>query len=208
MKTFISGLIRLHTDDDKVKFEKAEYYLKEMNHYPINPLKINNYCLASWPIRLETLSSCEAIFLLSDWLQSEESRMEKYYSEVTGKEVLFQSRLENDRYAGVQHESDISKITDVIYEVTGLQLRDYQDGPRTTEKYFCRVLFSVQCGKVGIEPEDIVLHKYIRRDITTILYYLKKYSEELKFNPEFRAMAQKVNQKLYPENAQCDILTK
>jgi hypothetical protein len=201
--TYISGLIGTLTDEVKVKFEAAEEYLKEINHTPINPLKINTYRLAIWPDRLLVLADCHSIFLLSDWLQSEESRMEKYYCEVTGKDIIFQSRMENDHYAGAKIEYEVNRISGAIHEVTGMSLEDYADGPRTEPKYFCRVLFSIQCKRGGIDPEDIAF-RYIQRDRTTILHYLKKYPDELKFNPKFREIAEKVNQKLCSETCQCD----
>lgn len=194
MKIFISGPItKAQVESDRAKFEIAENYLKEMNHLPINPFKINFYCLAPWPLRLESLTGCEAIFMLSDWQTSSEAMMEKYYSSITGKEILYQSRTEIDK----ETKYLVSEIDQAIEEVTGMRLKEYRDGPRSGCRYFARMLFSFHCNKSGIDPSVII--NYIDRDVTSILRYLKKYDDEFKFNPAFRSMAERVNQKLNSE---------
>ena len=45
-----------------------------------------------------------------------------------------------------------------------------------------------------MKPMEIA--NLINRDRTTVLHLLKVYKDEIKYNPYFRAMAEKVNKKL------------
>lgn len=197
MKTYISGLTESPINDVKVKFKAAEKYLMKLNHTPVIPFRNNECTPLSLPVRLEILSDCEALYLLSDWLQSEDSLMEKCYAEIKGKHIMFQSKIENDNYLAVTICKQVLKINGAIQEVTGYPLADYSAGARTTPRYFCRMLFTVHCKESGIEPEDIAF-RFIQRDPTTIHYYLKRYDPEFKHNPKFRSIAEQVRQKLQP----------
>jgi hypothetical protein len=206
MKVYISGDTTCSPYKiRKLKFDEAEDFLKKLKYDPVNPFNLKQDSLAPWPQRLEVLSSCEAIFLLADWLYCSESKVEKYYCSITGKEILFESRIHSEISHYSQVESEVIRISGAIHEVTGMRLEDYADGPRTEPKYFCRVLFSIQCKRGGIDPEDIAF-RYIQRDRTTILHYLKKYPDEFKFNHKFREIAAKVNNMLYLSRDPADSL--
>jgi hypothetical protein len=195
MRTYISGDTTCFPSEEVLlKFEQAEEYLKKLDHEIVNPLKLCSAELAPWPVRLEVLSGCDGIFLLDDWLASKESLMEKYYSAVTGKEILFQTRIESEELSSQRVHLIISRIEGAIHEVTGLTLKQYQEGSREEDGFFARMLFSIHCHRDGLDPKSII--HFIRRDRTTILHYLKRYPDELKFNPCFRAVAEKVEQKL------------
>jgi len=90
MKVYISGDTS-GPPQTKFKFEDAEVYLKNNNHIPVNPLKIDP------SRRNEVLASCDAIFLLGDWAQSQESLMEKHIADTTGKKILFDSVIEEHK---------------------------------------------------------------------------------------------------------------
>jgi hypothetical protein len=195
MKLYISGnTAELPIKDIIVKFEEAEKYLKKQNHVPVNPFKIDESKLASWPARLEVLSGCDGIFLISNWLSSKEAMMERYFSGVTGKEILFESRIEEETRSNIQEELIVTRIKGAIQEVTGLTFEQYTEEDRETNGFFCRMIFSIHCHKAGIDYKRIIHH--IPRDRTTILHYLKKYGDECKYNAIFREIAERVNQKL------------
>ena len=198
MRVYISGnTAGLSVHDKGTKFHEAEIYLKKLKHEPVNPLKINSNVIASLPDRLGVLADCEAIFLLSGWPLDKEALIEKYYSTITGKEILFESRLEEENKRSNEEMLLVSRINGAIEEVTGLTFEQYTEDDRRPEGFFARMLFSVHCEKAGINSKRIIHH--IPRDKTTILYYLNKYSDEYKYNSSFRETAEKVNQKLYPE---------
>jgi len=198
MKVYISGnTIGL---PQRFRFEDAEAYLTKNNHSPVNPFNCST--LSS---RIELLSNCDAIFLLTDWLSCNDSRIEKYYADITGKLIMFESRIEEENKQTYKEEIIISRIKGAIQEVTGLAFEQYAKDERIPGKrlhkcrpvgYFCRMIFSIQCEKAGIKAKRIT--RYIPRHYTSILHYLSGYKSEYDFNKEFRTMADSVNEKLYP----------
>lgn len=195
MRIYISGLI---TEDAGILFDEAECLLKDLNHVPINPLKINSYQLAPWPVRLELLSSCEAIFLLNDFTQSKESIIEKYFSEVTGKEIMFQSLVEENISRECFERPLIARVTGAIQSVTGKKFDQYREENRKPEVFYPRIIFSHECNINGL-PEERIAH-YLGRDVTTIKHQLKKYDDNYGFVKEFRIDAEDVNLILTREN--------
>ncbi len=199
MATYISGSTKdLHKG--KAQFDNAESDLIATGRSPVNPLKLLKSLNISF--RLEALSRCDSIYLLPGWQESNEARTEKFWAEIYGKEILFQSQEEAKKYRGAAIESHVNRITGAIHEVTGMKLQDYSSGPRSINEYYCRVLFSFHCNKAGLEPDDIAGH-YIDRSRTAIIHCLNKYPDEL-VNPKFRALADKVNAFLYPETYHTD----
>lgn len=86
----------------------------------------------------------------------------------------------------------VTKIKDAIKEVTRLDFDEYTIKNRKTDLFYARMLFVHKCKENGIKPP--VAAKIIKRDRTTVLYMIKKYDEEVKFNPKFRRMAEKLNE--------------
>lgn len=197
MKVFISGGNIGLLKDVKIKIEDTESYLKRIGHTPVTPQ--NCLSLAS---RIELLYKCDAIFMLMGWRGSSESRIEKHVADVTGKRIFFESRVEIEG----KDDKIMIPIKSAIHEVTGLSFEQYaKDDRKPGERmhkcepfgFFCRMIFSVQCKKAGIDPRRI--NRYIPRDYTSILHYLKKYYSEYDYNKQFKELADKVNEKLYPE---------
>lgn len=197
MKIFISGdTVSLTSKDRRLKFNEAEIYLKKLNYDVVNPLKIDCESLAPWTDRLVILTSCDAIFLLSNWLNSKESMMEKYYSSVTGKDILFESCIEEENKINCEEELIISRIKGAIEEVTGLTFAQYTEDDRKTTGFYCRMIFAIHCLKAKISDNKIIHDT--GRSYYSIRYYQKQYDSEYQFNKKFRVIAERVNQKLYP----------
>jgi hypothetical protein len=198
MKIYISGDTSgfHHGKEARTRFDEAESFLKRLKYDPVNPFKIKQDSLVPWLERLAALSVCDSIFLLSGWLSIPESQFEKFYSTVTGKEILFESRIDEENKISAQEEISIFRIKGAIREVTDLEFDKYIEENRTSEIYFARMLFAINCDKAGINSKRII--KYLPRDRTTILHMLKKYPDEYKYNHEFRKIADKVSQLLYP----------
>lgn len=94
--------------------------------------------------------------------------------------------------AQIEHVITVTKIKDAIKEVTRLDFDEYTIKNRKTDLFYARMLFVHKCKENGIKPP--VAAKIIKRDRTTVLYMIKKYDEEVKFNPKFRRMAEKLNE--------------
>lgn len=185
---YISGV--LGTEESKHRFHEAECFLNEMNYSPVNPLKINSFHLTVWQARLEILSSCDGIFLLNDFIHSNESLIEKYYCEITGKEILFQSLAEENFSRECFERPLIARVTGAIEMVTGKKFDEYREENRKPEVFYPRVIFSYQCNINGL-PEERIAH-YLGRDITTIKHHLKKYNDNFHFVKDFRVAAENV----------------
>lgn len=195
MKTYITGhILEPFTQDVKDKFGKAENYLIEMNHVPINPLKINSYQLAPWPVRLELLSSCDGIYLLNDFLQSRESIIEKYVCEISGKKVIFQSLMEENTNRECFERPIIARVTGAIESVTGKKFEVYRQESHKPEVFYPRIIFSHECFTGGLSMERIAY--YLGRDFTTVKYHLRKYDDNYTYVKDFRIVAERVNEML------------
>ena len=123
--------------------------------------------------------------------------IEKYYCDGTGKTILFQSTLEIQTERDTKEKVVVSRVIGAIQEVAGLTYSQYIDEDRGNEGFFARMLFANHCKKGGVEPERIIA--YIPRNRSTILYYLRKYNDECKYNCTFRDLAERMNLKLYPD---------
>jgi hypothetical protein len=189
-KTYITGQLEPFSQDVRNKFQDAENRLSEMNRIPINPLKINAYQLAPWPVRLEMLSACDAIFLLNDFTQSKESLIEKYISEITGKEILFQSLVEENINRDCFERDILARVTGAIEAVTGKKFEDYKEENRKPEIFYPRIIFSHECSIQGLPIERIAY--YLNRDGCTIKHHLRRYNDNYRFVKDFRIQAEKV----------------
>lgn len=191
MKVFISGpsIDRLEALMDN--YLRAEKLLLDLGHKPVNIFNINPNIFFSLPLRMEILSSCNGILLLEGWIQSPESRLEKYYCENNDREILFPSRLECSQTKNAGLDEKVCRIKEVIHQATGLSFDEYKGGTRGTNKaYYARLLFSHFSNTLGLSPRETIL--YLERDLTTILHHLSKYKGEYKFNPMFKGLADKV----------------
>jgi len=202
MRVFISGCTEPPDENTRSAFQKAESDLFKLYYTPVNPFSINPGTLVSWPVLLEILSGCDAIFLLRGWMESDQSRLEKYYCEVTGKPILFQSKIEKDHYLSSKIQSQVTIIKEAIQEVSGLAFDDYRDGPRNDPGFFARMIFVMECKRAGISPQ--MIKSFINRKRTTILHYIAKYPDECKYNPTFREMAGMVRDKLKSKTSNCE----
>ncbi|HEX2920903.1 MAG TPA: DUF4406 domain-containing protein [Bacteroidales bacterium] len=191
MKTFISGQIETPSEDIRLKFQKAEDYLKSIGRFPLNPLKMPQ------ENRFYHLQSCKSIYLLDSWIHSPEAMAEKYYSELTGKEIIYESNARNQEKINLK----ILKITEVIKEVAGWEPEQYlshEKGPKGLKSqnrgYLGRLLFAVESLDAGMDLDEVC--KYVGRDKTTVMCYPQKYENEFRFNARFRKIAEKVDKLL------------
>lgn len=202
MKIYVSGKISgLPIVEVREKFEKAKRYLETLGYEVVSPLDNGLPEGATWAEHMiadiALLFTCDAIYMLSDWLSSKGAMIEKSIAQVQGMKLFFESKEEEDHRLNAKTEFVLRKVELAIQEVTGLSLNQYAINTRNQDAYFARLVFFHQCFKSGIRNRTFLGH-YLKKDHATALRALKKYPDELKYNSEFRRIAERVT----------DVLTK
>lgn len=73
---------------------------------------------------------------------------------------------------------------------TGMKFNEYTTKSHKRDGFFARMLFVYHCRRNRMKLVEIA--KYVHRDHSSMVYSLKKYDDEKKFNPNFRVLAEKV----------------
>ena len=102
MKIYISGKMRgLPEEESRKLFKAAENYLIELGHDVINPWdsegKKNEQC-NDWDdyilYDLQILKTCDAIFMLSNWQDSDGAKCEHAFARGRGMEIIYEEQPE------------------------------------------------------------------------------------------------------------------
>jgi len=190
MKIYISGKISgIPLSEVKAKFQEAQSFLENLGFDVVNPVKNGLTEFNTWEQHIvrdvELLLPCDAIYMFDGWMCSVGACIEYDISVRTGKRIFFESYL-------LKNKIVVRKIQNAIYEVMGLDFKEYIMKSRKRDYFFARMLFVYHSRKNGMTPKDI--SRYVKRDHTSIVYYSKKYNDEVKYNSNFRSLAQKVDE--------------
>lgn len=193
MKIYISGNIGDISDPaDKQaaieKFASAQDLLESLGLEVENPLNNGLPHNAPW-IRhlgrdLEILDGCDGIFMLRDWKSSRGAEHEFDFANRENKIVMFESDV-------IKTNQDVLQIQAAIQEATGIRFDQYITKSRKRDGFFARMLFVYHCRKCKMKLTQIA--KFVHRDHSSMLHLLNKFDDEVKFNPYFRGLAEKVN---------------
>lgn len=190
MRVYISGKISgLALEDAKRNFREASDFLRRLGFEPINPFDNGLPDDATWIKHLcrdlEMLHDCHCIYMLDNWRESTGACIEYDFAVRTKKRVLFASNI-------VRNQEVVERIQNAVHEVTGLQLHEYNTKSRNRDGFFARMLFVQHCRRNNMKLVDIA--RYIHRDHSSILHFLRKYNDEVRYNDFFRAMAEQVSE--------------
>lgn len=98
MKVYISGKITGIEAQAPALFEKAENYLFANGIEPINPLKIPHTHDKTWLSYMKAdiiaLMNCDAIFMLTNWHQSNGAKIEHLLAIKLGYEVIYEAEVD------------------------------------------------------------------------------------------------------------------
>ena len=194
MKVYISGKISgLPIEEVKRKFHNAASLLDSLDLQPVNPLNNGLQEGATWAQHMgkdiEMLLECDGILMLDNWKQSKGADIERAIAKKLDMVILYEEALaddENKRIAEV--------IEDVVQEVTGFGINQFGQKSRCRERCYARMIFVYHCREAKMRLATI--SKFVHRDHTTMLHYLNRYNDEIRFNKEFRDLATKVADKL------------
>jgi hypothetical protein len=188
MKIYLSGKIDgLPKPVYMKKFADAAELWLSLGFEVVSPL--NNGLPENAPRRshlikdYELMLGCDAIFMLDNWQNSNGAKEEYYIALHEGLEIEFEtSMIHINRYAML--------IKNAVHEVTGLTFTDYTTKSRKRDGFFARMMFVYHCRQNHMKVTDIA--KLIHRDHSSVLHLLNKYNDEVKYNPSFRLMAERV----------------
>lgn len=190
MRTYISGKISgLPFDEVVSRFNEAEELLASIGIEPVNPLKNGLSSSDKWERHMvrdiELLMGCDSILMLENWTDSKGARIEKYIAEEQNLLVQFESTI-------IKHNTRVQRIQEAIHEVMGLRFEDYTTKSRLRTFYFARIIFVNHCRKC----ENMTLAEIARlvcRDHTTLHHYINNFKDEIRYNPEFRELSERVD---------------
>lgn len=196
MKIYISGKISgLPIAEVTMRFSAAQSLLEEIGLEVINPLEKGLPDNATWEQHMvrdiELLLKCDAIYMMDNWVDSKGAQIEYDIANRMKLEFLF----ETDH---VRRNKDILQIQSAIHEVMGIRLCEYNTKSRNRDLVFARMLFVYHCRKRRMKLTQIA--KYVHRDHSSMLHLLNKYDDEVRYNPQFRDLATKVNNILNKTN--------
>jgi len=191
MKIYISGQITgLPYNEVKAKFEKAEMELQAKGYYVVSPLKTGIPYHAPWEVHVSIdivlLISCDSIYLLPDWKYSKGSTLEKNIAELLGKNMIYEDT------------TVFVELKQAISEVMGIPFYDITGGSRKRNIVFARMIYSHFCNKQGESITNIATE--MKHDHSTIIYYLRKFKDDYKFNPKFREIVNRIESTLSKTN--------
>jgi hypothetical protein len=187
---FISGKINgLPKNEVLNKFDEARQTLEFVGYTVLSPVDNNQPTEGNFEKdllhRIELLLRSNAVYFLDNWTESTESLIE-YDLAIRLNKIIFlnQNPYKEPRY-------NLDRIKGAIHTVMGLTFDDYVKHDRRKELVYARMLFAHYCFVVeNIPLLDIV--DLIKRDRATLIYMLKKYDDDVKYNPKFKQLVNNI----------------
>lgn len=189
MKVYISGKISgLPIQEAKERFDNAQALLESCGLDPVNPMSKEMPENATWEQHMvkdiELLLRCDAIYLMDNWADSRGAQIEYDIANRMKLEFIFESDY-------IYRNREVFKIQSAIHEVMGIRLCEYNTKSRNRDFVFARMIFVYQCRRKKMKLTQIA--KYVHRDHSSMLHLLNKYNDEVRYNPQFRDMATRVD---------------
>lgn len=186
-KIYISGQISgLPYKEVKAKFETATAKLVAQGYEVVNPTNNGIPISAPWELHiamdLVLLIGCDSIYLLPDWHRSKGATLEKNFSELTGKAIIY------------EETPAFVEIKQSIADALGVSFQDIIGRNRENKYVYARMIFAQLCRNEGATV--IRIAKEMQHNHATVIYYLKKYQDDYKFTPEFRGYVEAVQSHL------------
>ena len=189
MKIYVSGKISgLPIEEAKQRFANSQALLESIGFDVVNPITMGLNKEATWEQHMvkdiELLFGCDAIYMMDNWTGSMGACIEYDIAFRLGKDIWFESSFARDN-------RNVMRIQNAIHEVMGLKFSDYIGKSRKRDGFYARMIFVHHCRAMKMKLTKIA--QYVHRDHSSMLHILKKYGDEVKFNPAFRQMAERVD---------------
>lgn len=177
MSIYISELT---TSTDTMKYDEAKELLESIG-FDVVPQVTDEY--KHLIRRIDKMLSCNYIYMLDGWSSCKESRIEYAIAKELSIPILYETYF-------IPTCSKITMVQNAIHEVTGLTIREYASSRRSRNLFYARMLFVHFCSDLGFKLSQIAT--FINRDHSTITYVMNKYKDEVKYNRQFKKMAQSI----------------
>ena len=182
-KIYISGKISgLTPDEYRANFLEAARQLHAQGYEVINPIFNGVDATQPWQVHMKAdirlLLECDAIYMLPNWELSNGATLEREIAKALGFVI---------EYERPPQHRDIKRA---IHTAMSVPFKIIAADSRERWHVFARMIYAHHCKKRGVTTQEIA--EETKHDASTILYYLRHYESEYKFNREFRAAAEKV----------------
>ena len=189
MRIYVSGKISgLPYDEVKTRFDDCQALLESIGFEVVNPLTMGLNQEAKWEQHMvkdiELLLSCDSIYMMDNWTESTGAGIEYDIAIRIGMDVWFESSL-------ARANRNVMAIQNAVHEVMGLKFSDYIGKSRKRLKCYARMIFVHQCRALPMKLTSIA--QLVNREHSTLVHVLKKYDDDMRFNPQFRDFALKVD---------------
>jgi hypothetical protein len=186
-KVYISGKITgLPMREVAEQFGRAEACLKEQGYEAVSPLRNGMPADAPYELHMAVdtllLAGCQAIYMLSGWELSKGATLERDLAEATGKQVLYEKTPSSIEL--------MPKIKQAVAAEMGVSFHDVVNGGRARSLVYARMLYAHFCRERGVAIKNVAAET--KRNHSTIIYYLRKFDDDSKFNPKFRDMVSRI----------------
>lgn len=207
MRIYISGKISgLNYSEVQTTFQDAQEMLEELGFDVVNPLNNGLPQEAHWNEHIvkdiEMLLPCDAIFMMSNWVDSTGARCEYHIAQETQKITLFEENkkeiLPFTKLVG-DDKTKALRVYMAMLEVTNLRLFQYIGKDRTSKEFFARLILIWNLHVLDINVR--VIANFVNRSPDAVYRCIKKYDDEYRFNQNFRKLADKITNKLKENEA-------
>lgn len=180
MRAYISRHIQ-ESDEDMERAESTIELLEQVGFDIVNPQETSGDRIERLCGCIRALDGCEVVFMMSGWRSSWQAQHEYDYAVREGKIILFE---ESFRF--------VDRVKDAILKVMGLPFETYATRSRLQGSCYARMIFVHHCRADKMRLTAIA--KLVGRDHSTILHYLNRYDDDMKYNAIFREYAERVNE--------------
>ena len=195
MKIYISGKISgLPTEIAEDNFHRSEELLTAIGFETVNPMREIAKEHREWidyicdDLRL--LNDCDAIYLQSNWTESQGANIERAFAKAKGIRIFYATS--KDEFCR------ICKIKSAIERVVNNLPTDWLTVGRKSLVVIARTIMCYEMIRSRI-PQVTIL-EYLQRGRTMVDYYVDKYEWGIKLDASFRETANKIKELIDSEN--------
>ena len=195
-KIFIAGqIVGIPFSVARKIFNSTAEILAAQGFDVINPMDLDVPAGSSWTrfmaAGVAALIECDRIYMIDGWELANESRVEYKVAHEMRIPVTF----ETSNKAKDAKLQKVEVFKEAIAEILGQPFEYMIDGTDRLS-FWARMIMAHHCmTDLRMKSEDVV--PIINRQQSTVLYSSNKYRESMKYDPEFRLVAEAVKKNIF-----------